>query len=478
MKRQSGFLSIAAVAMIIIFGILMAAVVRLFMSGSESSVHTQAGNRSYNLANAGVEVGLYNLKSTSTCNISVTSVTLTTGVYTYTCATYSPSTTLSGNITAASTSITLTDASSFAPLGAITIGSETIYYNAKSGNTLSNVRRGQGGTTAAAASMGAGVSQNEYVITGVGYVPNQTAPTGQTTLQQAVILQNGGYFSAGANHFFFQYTTNWSSLGQVGTAGDVEAMSCPSTTKCYAAGDQGWFYSWSGGSWSTMNRVGTSNIYGMACPSTNLCWAAGAGGRFYSSTNGGAWVLVSVFSGTFRDMACASFTRCFAVADGGVIYSWTGGSWSLHTDVGSTNLGAIACPSSTTCLAAGDSGRFYKWTGGGFWVADTTIGSNRVITMACPSANNCQAGGAAGKFYKWNGSNWSASSDIGGDHIDGMACSSSTSCRAGGQNSEYYVWDSGSNTWSFDQQVPGNQDVLTIASAAAGSSLFNLITRN
>jgi len=54
--------------------------------------------------------------------------------------------TLSASITDASTTIPLTDASTFSNAGYIKIGSEVIYYNGKSGNSLINCLRSQFGT--------------------------------------------------------------------------------------------------------------------------------------------------------------------------------------------------------------------------------------------------------------------------------------------------------------------------------------------
>jgi len=77
-------------------------------------------------------------------------------------------TTLNGAITSGSTSIVLTDASSFPTEGAISIGSEVIRYTSKSSNTLtvSENGRGFGGTTAAAHADGVDVSSATNITIG------------------------------------------------------------------------------------------------------------------------------------------------------------------------------------------------------------------------------------------------------------------------------------------------------------------------
>lgn len=74
-------------------------------------------------------------------------------------STSSSSSTLSAAIGAADTSMTLGDASAFRSSGRVLVDSEEIGYNGKSGNTLQNLVRGLGGTTAAAHSPGATVTE-------------------------------------------------------------------------------------------------------------------------------------------------------------------------------------------------------------------------------------------------------------------------------------------------------------------------------
>ena len=68
--------------------------------------------------------------------------------------------TLNGGITAGATTLTLTSAATFPTTGAITIGSEILYYQGKAGNQLTGLIRGQCNTSAASASNGAAVRGN------------------------------------------------------------------------------------------------------------------------------------------------------------------------------------------------------------------------------------------------------------------------------------------------------------------------------
>ena len=80
-------------------------------------------------------------------------------------------TTLNGTITATATSITLTSAASFPAIGTIRIGSEDIYYTAKSSNTLTGCVRGYNGTTAASYTTGVSVYSFSILVGDTSYNP-------------------------------------------------------------------------------------------------------------------------------------------------------------------------------------------------------------------------------------------------------------------------------------------------------------------
>ena len=83
--------------------------------------------------------------------------------------------TLSGNLLAADTTITLSAApTAFPQIGFVNIGSETIQYTGISGVTLTGCIRGQNGTTAAGHSSGAAVSLNNLPCINVWPSPDQS----------------------------------------------------------------------------------------------------------------------------------------------------------------------------------------------------------------------------------------------------------------------------------------------------------------
>jgi hypothetical protein len=118
--------------------------------------------------------------STATAGTATLTYQITSGLATYTVATGwgagnwggttsgSVTTTLNGSINSSATSIVLTDASSFTATGTIVIDTESITYSGKSTNTLTGCTRGANGTTAAAHTSGATVTQVASSWTGWG----------------------------------------------------------------------------------------------------------------------------------------------------------------------------------------------------------------------------------------------------------------------------------------------------------------------
>jgi len=86
---------------------------------------------------------------------------------------------LDGNISSTTTTITLTSVTDVASNGFISIDSETIYYANVSGNQLLNCARGQNGTTAAAHTTGAAITNVN--LPSINVWPTPAAPGNQYT---------------------------------------------------------------------------------------------------------------------------------------------------------------------------------------------------------------------------------------------------------------------------------------------------------
>lgn len=466
MKKQAGFLNILTVGIVIIMGLLSAALVNMIMSSNEASINIQAGNRAYDLANAAVEVGLNELKTNpAICTGALQVQTpLTTGEYQYSCLPYLQETTLNGAILNTATSLTLSNATGFAPFGYIGIEREIIYYNSVSGNVLSGLRRGMQGTTAAGHASLVTVAQNEFVVTGQGAAPSIASPSGFVTIQRAAI-RTGDLFAADTQGVIYSYNgTSWTQTTSVTTANQINGISCSGSTDCWGVGNGGNFYRYVGPTWATSgltwttSTVGALNVNSVSCSNASNCIAVGDrtgnnAGRAYAY-NGTTWSASSVAAsgpatgnGDFNAISCAAANNCWAGNSATDMYPYTGawgtgssrtqpvtglscasttscqgvssnratfsynGTWSNNITPNGTiageNFTVISCPTTTYCVASSTRPRTYVYTGD--WGALVSITPPAAINrLSCLAAGNCVGGGTTGQFYSFNGTTWTA----------------------------------------------------------------------
>jgi photosystem II stability/assembly factor-like uncharacterized protein len=260
----------------------------------------------------------------------------------------------------------------------------------------------------------------------------------------------------------------------------LNAIACPSTTTCYAVGENS---SGSGGAivlattdsgttWTTETvPSGTALLYGIACTSTTTCYAVGAivishgslsfdYGYILATTNSGStWSAQTGFGPTgisyLSGIACPSTTTCYSVGenssyDGGIILATTnsGSTWSTQTVPSGTRfLNGIACTSASTCYAVGqnsslDGGIIFATTNSGSTWSTQTVpsGTLSLLGVACTSASTCYAVGehssnSGGVILATtnSGSTWNTQTVPSGTALlSGIACTLTTACYAAG----------------------------------------------
>jgi hypothetical protein len=176
----------------------------------------------------------------------------------------------------------------------------------------------------------------------------------------------------------------------------LAAVSCPSTTLCFAGGSQNdaaeqpqvLLLSWAGGKWNPVHVAlpagaapePDAQITGLACPAVTHCIAVGS----YQNTSGHTQGLLITRSGThwttakaplawsaasnpvasLNAVSCPTTSRCTAVGTYsdtggqqlGLVLTWSGKTWkAVPAPLGSADLRAISCPTLTRCVALGDS---------------------------------------------------------------------------------------------------------------------------
>jgi Bacterial Ig domain len=204
------------------------------------------------------------------------------------------------------------------------------------------------------------------------------------------------------------------------TPGDMNGISCPTTTNCVAVGTTGVRAGFveatadGGASWVADNAPPGVSLLGVSCPSAVDCTAVGTtapvGGVAVAigTTNGGAtWTPETIPSHvvTLSGISCPSTTTCTAVGATGsssaVVATANGGTtWTaeaIPTNAGTLN--SISCPSTTTCVAVGEgpmgTGAVETTDGGSTWSL-ALFGGNSV---SCPVTSECVVVGESGTIF-------------------------------------------------------------------------------
>ena len=176
-SNEKGVTVIAAVATLMVLSLMGTVVVSLVGIENYSALHQAQTLEAHWIAEAGIQRALtYMSREDGSCTAitgaaQFTNVALGRGTFTVTATRYLPSpTTLSANITNTDTTITVGSTTGYAPRGRIAIDSELIAYTGTTATTFTGAKRGMDGTTAAAHTSGAAVSQLQCTISSTGTV--------------------------------------------------------------------------------------------------------------------------------------------------------------------------------------------------------------------------------------------------------------------------------------------------------------------
>lgn len=281
-----------------------------------------------------------------------------------------------------------------------------------------------------------------------------------------------------------------------GTGALLDAVACPRSTTCVAAGSyagaSGHTVSlaeaWNGRTWeveATENPSGATftSLEGVTCPKPSSCIAVGqyenAAGQYETLAegwNGTRWRIEATPNPSgavvsdLGSVSCSSVTSCTAVGDFSsgtgphfpLAERWNGKEWRLETPAlpaGSTTSGfiGVSCPGEDACTAVG----FYRngvdveeslaeeWNGA-TWEVDTTPApagaeGSQLSAVSCARATSCVAVGhyedASGVDESLvevgNGSLWKLQASANpsgatGTDLFGVACPRRTLCTAVG----------------------------------------------
>lgn len=304
--KQKGFLLVLVTIIIVIFGLLTAALVAMFIRSSVSSSYLQALGKASALAESGLDLGLSNLSQSTlsnrqTCSGLSGTATLTSGSFSVALATdtansINPRYASSSLATAVSSgsspsTISVNDSSVFASHGGrVLIGAEVFeYLSISSGTTLSGVTRARAGTRATSHVVGELVSQFQCTMASTGDSP---ATNPLSTRQYQAAVQSPTVFAVGTNGTLLDWNNDsaqltWQALSS-GTSVDLYAVSALNYHSAWAVGELanianiGYFNfarlqgnTWSGLAFSSGVKNGASNLYAVSATSESEAWAVG-----------------------------------------------------------------------------------------------------------------------------------------------------------------------------------------------------------
>ncbi|KTD19874.1 type IV pilus modification PilV family protein [Legionella londiniensis] len=432
MKRQQGFLSLATVVVIVIFAILSATLVSMFIRASAYTVNLSAIPKASALAESGLEQGRANLTEPAladrqTCAGLANLTSLPTGNFTvspavginprYAFATLSTAIASSGT----PASITVTDGSVFVTGGGrVLIGREVFQYQRVNGNILTGISRAEDGSTSASHPEGALVSQYQCNMASIGNAP---ANNPQATREYQQGMQQPAVFAAGSGGTILRWNspTNenaWESMSP--GAYEFNAISMINYHEGWAVADtQARVARLQGNAWTLFQPSfsGNRDLYGVDAPSESEAWAVGSrqGNEFTivrwvrdGSNSIANWCLLPCSGKTVSTSGTGSQQRdLFGIKtldynnDGFADIGWAVGG---RDGTGSGNRGIIMVydgaqwASSSLPPAANRIGRIYG--------VDAVANGNNppvdVYFVSRSTQNNTQ-----GKLFRWRNGSWS-----------------------------------------------------------------------
>ncbi|HEX2548917.1 MAG TPA: hypothetical protein VHM20_03750 [Gammaproteobacteria bacterium] len=201
-KGQKGYLTIIIAMLILTVAFSSLVISYIYSTKAMSVANTIMSMQSYYIAQSGLERAVYDITVNhfncsainGTANYTNFVFPNAAGAFTVTGTATQAGNTLSVALTNVATTLSLTSSAGFATYGTVLIDSELINYTAISGNNLTGLMRGVGGSTAAAHAINAPVAQDQCLLSSIGGVPSLTSPVTKRTIVE--ILQ-GSTFSLG-----------------------------------------------------------------------------------------------------------------------------------------------------------------------------------------------------------------------------------------------------------------------------------------
>lgn len=494
-KLQQGYLIIAAVIIIITIAFFAATTVYMYLASTDSSSKFISSERSYYLAQTGIERATYGLFTSNVAdkvsctdinsgNTSFTNVPFINGQFSVTGVANAIITTLAANISATDTTISLISTSGFLGSGGIVIiDREAIRYIGFSGNSLVGVTRAVNGTAATTHFSGAKVTQKSCLLTSIGNISDAigyssaSLQKSASQIQEIWVVGNGGLIVRGIG-------SSWTQVAS-GTTANLNGISMANYAEGWVVGDAVSGHStilhWDGSNFSAVANPGVTNLRGVWVVSNLEAWAVGDGGLVLR-WDGTQWNTVTVppytpatnFYGISVIDTNSDGIGDFGFADGtaGRMIKYENGVWN-EDDINpnrdpninkSNDLKRVAMVSTTEVFASGVKEALY-WRAEPMTTPQWHVNNNPntvlnalVVLDVNPNdglADFVLVAGTNGKTSEWHSVNpvnpaWNNSMDTGADINDLAAFSPTDVWAVGFSGGAYKVlhWD-GVNPWTY-----------------------------
>lgn len=212
---------------------------------------------------------------------------------------------------------------------------------------------------------------------------------------------------------------------QPGLSGTVAALTCSPGTTTAASAD-----CWAlaapatverttdgGATWSTADVCANCTVHALSCPTATRCWAAGTDTGTGSATGSGparsrpavwassdggrTWTLQTAFGSdpavagqALSGISCSTTALCTAVGGTGWAASTIDGGSTWTTAATPAGAQAVACTPTGACWA-GATSVMYRPSPGAQWAVQYSPPSATVAALDCSSSGECWAVGAA-----------------------------------------------------------------------------------
>jgi hypothetical protein len=240
-------------------------------------------------------------------------------------------------------------------------------------------------------------------------------------------------------------TTNHADLG----LGELDAVSCPTTTFCMAVSNLDGYTIYNGAGWSTIHwpPVGIGNsFHAVSCASPTFCDAEVDNSGDHAQWDSGAWtettedksLNVRIGQGPSNVSCAPSSTAKYCVyVDNYNDYAvYDNGTW---VDRGSKLFAAgyvraeVSCYAVDRCGAIDDNGDAITYNGSS-WSTSKLVDprggpAGAPADLSCVTGF-CAAGTVDGNVLYDNAGSWSAPLAVDHSHITAISCASSTFCVA------------------------------------------------